>query len=101
MARCRILSFRSAVSKQSALRRNVLMLERGELVIARRLKEAGSLVRELMDVRMSLGGGPGASGRVRLGADGGGEHDDLVIALALACWLGKRPGIGFGGRRLL
>ena len=29
---------------------------------------------------------------MRLGADGCGEHDDLVIALALACWRGKRKG---------
>ena len=26
---------------------------------------------------------------MRMGADGGGEHDDLVIALALACWRAK------------
>jgi hypothetical protein len=37
---------------------------------------------------------------VRLGADGCGEHDDLVIALALACWRAKRGQIGFGTGRL-
>jgi hypothetical protein len=58
-----------------------LALEKGELRIARRMKEVGSLVRELMEVR--------------------GEHDDLVIALALACWRARRKTIGFGQERLL
>ncbi len=42
----------------------------------RRLKELGSLVRELVDVRMIV---ELWSGKVRIGADGYGEHDDLVI----------------------
>jgi hypothetical protein len=59
-----------------------LALEKGELRIARRMKEVGSLVRELMEVR--------------------GEHDDLVIALTLACWRAKRKMNNFGGEgRLL
>jgi hypothetical protein len=51
-----------------------------------------------MDVRMAHRD----SGSLRVGADRSGEHDDLVIALALACWRGKRvtPKIGFGGGRL-
>ena len=75
-----------------------VLLERGELKIAGRMKETGALVRELMDVRLMK---QGATGRVRMGAEGCGEHDDLVIALALACWRAKRPQIGFGERRLL
>jgi hypothetical protein len=39
-------------------------------------------------------------GHLRLGADAHGEHDDLVIALALACWRSKRPKNGFGTGRL-
>jgi phage FluMu gp28-like protein len=73
-----------------------VLLERGELKIAR-LKETGALVRELMDVRMTSSG---TTGRVRMGAEGCGEHDDLVIAVALACWRAKKPQIGFGDRRL-
>jgi hypothetical protein len=61
------------------------------------LKELGSLVRELVDVRMTSGLG---TGRVRIGADGYGEHDDLVIALALACWRAQRRGNGERGQRL-
>jgi hypothetical protein len=52
------------------------LLEKGELRISKTLAEAGTLVR--------------ASGRLRLGADGFGEHDDLVIAVALACWGARR-----------
>jgi hypothetical protein len=67
-----------------------VLLERGELKIAGRLGEMGPLMRELMDVRSTQG----RRGRMRLGADGYGEHDDLVIALALACWRAKRKKIG-------
>ena len=73
-----------------------VLLEREELKIAKGLRELGPLMRELTDVRSTAGIG----GRVRLGADGCGEHDDLVIALALACWRAKRGQIGFGARRL-
>jgi hypothetical protein len=37
---------------------------------------------------------------VRMGADGAGEHDDLVMAVALACWKAKRKENSFGTRRL-
>jgi hypothetical protein len=73
-----------------------LSLEKGELRIARRMQEAGALVRELVSVRQTTK----ANGRVRVGADACGEHDDLVIAVALACWGAKRAPIGFGPGRL-
>jgi hypothetical protein len=73
-----------------------MLLERGELRIAKALIEAGSLVRELLDMRITMVG----NGRVRLGADGFGEHDDLVIALALSCWRARRTQIGLGASRL-
>ena len=73
-----------------------VLLERGELKIARRMKEAGALTRELMNIRMVNG----ANGRVRLGAEGSGEHDDLAIALALACWRAKRGRARYGTQRL-
>jgi hypothetical protein len=31
-----------------------------------------------------------SGGRERMGAEGAGQHDDLVMALALACWKGRR-----------
>ena len=69
-----------------------VLLEKDQLKIARGLRELGALMRELTDVRSTTR----SSGRVRLGADGCGEHDDLVIALALACWRAKSQQIGFG-----
>jgi hypothetical protein len=74
-----------------------MLLERGELRIARELREAGPLVKELLDIRETTK----ATGRVRIGAEGGGEHDDLAIALALACWRAQRVReITLGGGRL-
>ena len=74
-----------------------LLLEQGQLRIAQDLPEAGWLVKELVDVRVKRR----ESGRVRMGADGCGEHDDLVIALALACWRARsRKTNGLGGGRL-
>ena len=71
----------------------------GELKIAAGMAETPTLVRELLDMRMHYG----SRGRMRLGADGFGEHDDLVIALALAVWRARRkplPMNGLGGGRL-
>ncbi len=73
-----------------------VLLERGELWIARGLGEAGSLLKELVDVTGVMGGG----GRIRMGADGTGEHDDLVIALEQACWRARRKMRGFGTQPL-
>ena len=73
-----------------------VLLERRELKISKHLRDSRALVKELMDMRITKTGG----GKVRLGADGGGEHDDLVIALSLACWRAQRRGNGFGGGRL-
>ena len=85
-----------SVPKRDLLAVVQVLLERGELKLAKGLRELGPLLRELTDVRSTAGVG----GRVRQGADGCGEHDDLVIALALACWRAKRPRIGFGAGRL-
>jgi hypothetical protein len=87
-----------SVPKRDLIAGVQVALDNGELRIARRLKELGSLVRELVNVRTTEGSG---TGRVRIGADGCGEHDDLVIALALACWRAKRREAGERGKRLL
>jgi hypothetical protein len=84
------------VPKRDLLAAVQVLLERGELRLAKGLRELGPLMRELTDVRSTAGIG----GRVRLGADGCGEHDDLVIALSLACWRAKRGQVGFGAGRL-
>ena len=62
-------------------------LEQGILRVPRELSDAGALARELLSVRVRSGfGGRG----LKAGADGYGEHDDLVIAVALACWRAGR-----------
>jgi phage FluMu gp28-like protein len=86
-----------SVPKRDLIAGVQVALDNGDLRIARRLKELGPLVRELVDVRMTSG----LTGRVRIGADGCGEHDDLVIALALACWRAKRRENGERAGRLL
>ena len=63
-----------------------LALDQGELRIAGKMAGAGTLRRELLDVQMQRR----ETGGVRIGAaEGGGRHDDLVIALALAVWRAK------------
>jgi hypothetical protein len=74
------------VPKRDLIASVQLALEKGELRISGRLREASALVEELVDVRKTFR----ESGRDRVGAEGAGEHDDLVIALALACWKGRR-----------
>ena len=73
-----------------------VLLEDGQLKIHRKLRESATLVRELTDIRLS----PRAGGRVGMGADGYGQHDDLALAVALACWRARRREIGFGTQRL-
>jgi hypothetical protein len=85
-----------SVPKKDLLAGVQVLLERRELKIAPTLREAGTLVRELTDVKMTAAG----KGRVRLGAEGPGEHDDLVVALGLAVWGAMRPVNGFGVGRL-
>jgi len=46
------------------------------------MKEAGTLVRELLDVRVKPNGS--------MSAEGVGKHDDLVMATALAVWKARR-----------
>jgi hypothetical protein len=75
-----------SVPKQNLIAGLQLALEHDELRIARDLREAGPLIREMLSVRVQSG-----FSKVRIGADGYGEHDDLVIALALACWRARRP----------
>jgi len=75
-----------------------VLLQSGGLRMSREVREIGALVKELVDVQVRIG----ESGRVRVGADAYGQHDDLVIALALACWKAGRVAkkIGFQNRRI-
>ncbi|HVW10988.1 MAG TPA: hypothetical protein VHC90_20530 [Bryobacteraceae bacterium] len=85
------------VPKRDLMAELLVLLENRHLTIGK-LQEGPRLVRELGDVRMRVN----ANGRARLGAEGAGEHDDLVIALALACWSSKgRESVREGTRRIL
>ena len=74
------------VPKQDLISGLLLALEKDELKIAKKVGEAGTLVRELLDVRMSSS----ESGRLSFGAEGRGQHDDLVCALAIAIWRARK-----------
>ena len=87
---------KDSVPKRDLIAEVQVLLETGRLKIGS-IREAARLRRELMDMRASATG----AGRVRMGAEGCGEHDDLVIALALACWRARRRVTdGEGTRRL-
>lgn len=73
--------WRVGVPKTDLIASVQLALEKGELRIARRMDGVGSLVRELIDTRVT------------------GHHDDLVIALALACWKARRAWSFYGPGR--
>ena len=84
-----------SVPKRDLLTEVQVLLESGKLAIGK-VKERARLMKELTEVRVQMSG----AGRVRMGADGYGEHDDLVIALALACWQAKgNSGGGTVGER--
>ena len=74
------------VPKQDLMMGLQLLLEKGELKISRKGSEAGALVKELVNMRQQTG----VRGRIRVGAEAFGEHDDLVMALALVAWKAKR-----------
>jgi len=73
------------------------MLDKRELGIPSKLPAARDLAREIagMDVKIS------DRGRVSYGRSREGEHDDLVIATALACWRAQRKEPAFFGTRSL
>ena len=76
-----------SVPKRDLMAGVEVLLEKGQLRIGRRLRESARLGRELLSMRT--------------GKDSG-EHDDLVIALSLACWRAReRKTIGEQPRRLL
>jgi hypothetical protein len=73
------------VPKRDLVNRLQLMFERKELKIASRLREAETLVRELMNMRVKVS----VTGHDSYAAGQESTHDDLVLALALACWRAK------------
>jgi hypothetical protein len=74
-----------------------VMLEKRELGLSRRVAGADLLARELG----AMASRATSSGRVSFGAWQAGEHDDLVVATALACWRARRKSGGIWGTRSL
>ncbi len=75
-----------------------VLLDCGKLLIADRLADAAVLVKELMNMRVKISG----AGHDQYAAAGReGAHDDLVLAVALACWKAGEQVQGIWGRRRL
>ena len=73
------------VPKRNLINRLQVLFARKELQIASRLREAETLARELLNMRMKVS----TAGHDRYAAGRESTHDDLVLALALACWRAK------------
>jgi len=73
-----------------------LMFDMRQLQIANGLRETEVLLRELMGIRVRVS----AAGHESYGSGLEGPHDDLVLALSLACWKAREPNKWnwFGGR---
>jgi hypothetical protein len=83
---------RKCVPKQDLIAGLQTLVEQQYLRIAKSLKHTHLLLRELENMKATRS----EAGHMRMNADGAGEHDDLVIALALACWRAGRRENGFG-----
>lgn len=67
-----------------------ILLRRRRLQVARGLAEAQVLLKELQNFRVKLTN----AGNETYEAWREGDHDDLVLATALPCWLGERTVLG-------
>lgn len=74
-----------------------VLLQNGELQIAAGLRHGAALLKEMAEMRVKIT----AEGNEQYGAWREGEHDDLVFAVALACWGAKKayPGELSGEQR--
>jgi hypothetical protein len=87
------------VPKQDLITGLQVMLDGQELLVAKGLRDGSALLREMAEMEVRVG----AQGRESYGAWREGMHDDLVLAVAVACWgLRKRygPKVGEVGRPL-
>jgi hypothetical protein len=70
------------VPKKDLVAGLAVMLEEGRLRVARRMRWVEEFREELRNMRVKVTG----AGNQQFGAWGEGQHDDLVLAAALACW---------------
>lgn len=85
-----------SVPKRDLIAALQLVLEKNEIRIAADIKDLGSLIEELVNVRNTAK----ENGRERIGADRAGEHDDLVIAVSLAVWKAMKKAGTIGERNI-
>jgi len=77
---------RARVPKRDLVATIAVLLQSGRLRVASALPEAETLVRELLDFRVRI---DLRTAHDSYGAWREGTHDDLVLAVALACWAGE------------
>ncbi|HOR01457.1 MAG TPA: hypothetical protein PLJ35_21810 [Anaerolineae bacterium] len=75
------------VPKRDLVSAALVLLQDKRLGVAKELPLAGTLVSELLSFRVRIT----AAANDVYGAWREGQHDDLVLALALACWWATRP----------
>ena len=73
-------------TKENLMAELQTMFEFGELKIARTMRHAAALRKEMVEMRTKVT----PAGNEQFGAWREGEHDDLVFAVALACWGAKK-----------
>lgn len=74
------------VPKKDLIHNVMVLLQTGRLRIAERSEDSRALVHELTNMRVKING----SDHAAYEAWRSGDHDDLVFALALACWRAQR-----------
>ena len=96
-ARARGIGSWCTVPKKDLLAGVLVLLEQGKLRFAKEMPGLASLLRELKDMQVDVT----VRGNLKMAAEGAGRHDDLVIALALACWGAGQPRYGLQSHQLL
>jgi len=80
------------VPKRDLIAEVQMLLEQRRLTISGQLPRAKTLIDELMAMRMRLS----AEGREQYGVWREGSHDDLALAVAMACWRAKGEEVPVG-----
>jgi hypothetical protein len=75
------------VPKRDLIAGLMVLFQRGEVAICGHLRESETLAAELANMRIKVS----LAGHDTYGAWREGQHDDLVLAAALACWRATRP----------
>ena len=86
------------VPKRDLITGLLVLFQRGEIEICGHLPESETLAAELANMRIKVS----LSGQDTYATWREGQHDDLVLAAALACWHATRPKYSLvGAGRLL